>query len=181
MFWASSIAWMNAAIARVASASIVPPCSVLVILVPACKPNESILFHYLGTKYCENSFGPSQPPHVDSQSLIKGGRSMFNSPVSARSRTSPYLPRNALAPRAKSASPLLLAGLFATALCVGPAFADNEDHKAGAVRLLGSIPIPSAALMVSISVGSTPTPSATTSPIVPTRQSTSSTPRKAPS
>ena len=71
---------------------------------------------------------------------------MFSSPVSARSRTSPYLPRNVLAPRAKSASPLLLAGLFATALCVGPAFADNEDHKAGAVRLLGSIPIPGAAL-----------------------------------
>ena len=62
---------------------------------------------------------------------------MFNSPVSARSRTSPYLPRNVLALCAKSASPLLLAGLFATALCVGPAFADNEDHKAGAVRLLG--------------------------------------------
>ena len=70
---------------------------------------------------------------------------MFIASASARSRSSPYLPRNVLALCAKSASPLLLAGLFATALCVGPAFADNEDHTAGAVRLLSTIPIPGTA------------------------------------
>jgi hypothetical protein len=56
------------------------------------------------------------------------------------------LPRNVLALRAKSASPLLVAGLFATALCVGPALADNDGKNAGAVRLLSTTPIPGAAL-----------------------------------
>jgi hypothetical protein len=63
---------------------------------------------------------------------------MFTASASARSRSSPYLPRNVLALRAKSASPLLLAGLFASALCAGPALADD----AKAVRLLNTIPIP---------------------------------------
>ena len=71
---------------------------------------------------------------------------MFIASASARSQSSPFSPRNVPAIRASSASRLLFAGLLATALCVGPAFADNEDHKAGAVRLLGSIPIPGAAL-----------------------------------
>lgn len=71
---------------------------------------------------------------------------MFTASASARSRSSPDLPRNVLAFRAKSASPLLLAGLFATALCVGPALADNDGQNAGAVRLLSTIPIPGAAL-----------------------------------
>ena len=40
----------------------------------------------------------------------------------------------------------LLAGLCTAALCAGPALADNDDHKGGAVRLLGTIPIPGAAM-----------------------------------
>src|SRR5438552_631634 len=64
----------------------------------------------------------------------------------ARSGSSSQSRSGVLALRANSTSSLLLTGLFATALCVGPAFADNEDHTAGAVRLLSSIPIPGAAL-----------------------------------
>ena len=71
---------------------------------------------------------------------------MFTASGSARSRSSPYLLRNVLAFRANSASLRLLAGLFATALCVGPVLADNEGKNAGAVRLLSTIPIPGAAL-----------------------------------
>jgi hypothetical protein len=67
---------------------------------------------------------------------------MLTASASARSRSSPYLSRNVLAVRAKSASLLLLAGLFATALCVGPALADNDGKNAGAVQLLNTIPIP---------------------------------------
>ena len=51
---------------------------------------------------------------------------MVTTSASARSRSSPSLPRNVLALCARSASPLLLAGLFATTLCVGPALADNR-------------------------------------------------------
>jgi hypothetical protein len=60
--------------------------------------------------------------------------------------SSPRLLGSVLALRANSASSRLLAGLFAAALCVGPALADNGGQNAGAVRLLSTIPIPGAAL-----------------------------------
>jgi hypothetical protein len=64
----------------------------------------------------------------------------------ARAESSPRLLGSVLALRANSASSRLLAGLFAAALCVGPALADNDAQNAGAVRLLSTIPIPGAAL-----------------------------------
>src|SRR5438876_3046399 len=63
-----------------------------------------------------------------------------------RAGSSPRLLGSVLALRANSASSRLLAGLFAAALCVGPALADNGGQNAGAVRLLSTIPIPGAAL-----------------------------------
>jgi hypothetical protein len=58
---------------------------------------------------------------------------MFTSLATAPSRSS----------RRSLAAPCsLLAGLLAAALCAGPALADNDDHKAGAVRLLSTIPVP---------------------------------------
>src|SRR5438477_891168 len=63
-----------------------------------------------------------------------------------RAGRSPRILGSVLALRANSASSRLLAGLFAAALCVGPALADNGGQNAGAVRLLSTIPIPGAAL-----------------------------------
>ncbi len=70
----------------------------------------------------------------------------FTASAIAREGSSPRLLRIVPALRANSASSRLLAGLFAAALCVGPALADNNDQNAGAVRLLSTIPIPGAAL-----------------------------------
>jgi len=57
--------------------------------------------------------------------------------------TASALPRRALHVPAFT---LLLAGLFAVALCAGPARADDEGEDGGAVRLLTTIPIPGTAL-----------------------------------
>ncbi len=70
----------------------------------------------------------------------------FTASAIAREGSSPRLLRIVPALRANSASSRLLAGLFAAALSVGPALADNNDQNAGAVRLLSTIPIPGAAL-----------------------------------
>ena len=61
----------------------------------------------------------------------------------ARPHSSPLIPRNLTQQRTTAR---LLAGLCAATLCVGLAFADDNDHKSGAVRLLKTIPIPNVAM-----------------------------------